>query len=197
MLHRLATGDPSPACGGRCRQAEGGSNKLYARSNLTDLSPRILNVRHCSSSRAPKRDHDEWLVRWMVGWSGSRAGSGPKYRGMGRFADQAAINARGARCGVLQRGKAAHIRGRERWAMPGRPGCQAAHAFRDAARDAPEPGYHKPKTPIGWRGESLICLRTDRCGDQTSPAPLTPSSTRGGNAGGRFRTSNGTQSHPR
>jgi hypothetical protein len=40
--------------------------------------------------------------------------------------------------------------------MPGRPGCQAVRAFRDAARDAPEPGYHKPKTPIGRRGESLI-----------------------------------------
>ena len=67
-------------------------------------------------------------------------------------------------------------------------GGQGPHASRDAARDAPEPRYHKPKTPIGRRGASLICLRTDRCGDQTSPAPLTPSSTRGGNAGGRFVT---------
>ena len=68
-------------------------------------------------------------------------------------------------------------------------GGQGPHASRDAARDAPEPRYHKPKTPIGRRGASLICLRTDRCGDQTSPAPLTSPSTRGGNAGGRFVTS--------
>ncbi len=33
---------------------------------------------------------------------------------------------------------------------------QAAHASGDAARDAPGLRYHKPKTPIGRRGESLI-----------------------------------------
>ena len=123
---------------------------------LTDLSPRLQPVRISPSSRAPKRDHDEWLVRGMVGWFGSRAGSGLKYLGMGQFAGQAAAKRMGRPMWGAPGGKAAHIRGRERWAMPGRPGCQAAHAFRDAARDAPEPGYHKPKTPIGRRGESLI-----------------------------------------
>ena len=42
--------------------------------------------------------------------------------------------------------------------MPGRPGRQATHAFRDAARDAPGSRYHKPKTPIGRRGESLMIV---------------------------------------
>ena len=42
----------------------------------------------------------------------------------------------------------------------------------DAARDAPGPGYHKPKIPIGRRGASLICLRTNRVGARASPAPL-------------------------
>ena len=107
--------NPSLACGGRCRQAEGGSNKLFAGSTPYRLIPALPRREMMIPSRAPKRDHDEWLVRWEVGWSGSRAGSGPKYRGMGRFADQAAINARGARCGVLQGGKAARIRGRGRW----------------------------------------------------------------------------------
>ena len=56
--------------------------------------------------------------------------------------------------------------------MPGRPGCQAAQAPRDAARDAPELRYHKPKTPIGRRGESLIIVADYPREEQASPAPL-------------------------
>ena len=73
--------------------------------------------------------------------------------------------------------------------MPGRPGCQAAHAFRDAARDAPEPGYHKPKNQPAGEARASYCLRTNRVGAQASPAPLHYQSTRGGNAGGGFVTS--------
>ena len=49
---------------------------------------------------------------------------------------------------------------------------QAAQAFRDAARDAPEPWYHKPKTPIGRRGESLNIVADYPREDRASPAPL-------------------------
>ena len=65
-------------------------------------------------------------------------------------------------------------------------GCPVAGhpCSRDVARDAPGSRYHKPKTPIGRRGESLICLRTSRVGAIASPAPLHCPPTRGGNACG-------------
>ena len=44
----------------------------------------------------------------------------------------------------------------------GRTLLQGMHVSGDAARDAPGLRYHKPKTPIGRRGESLIHLRTTR-----------------------------------
>ena len=114
------------------------------------------------SSRAPKRDHDEWLVRWEVGWFGSRPGPGRKYLGMGRFAGQAAGNARGARCGAPQGAGPPRMRWPGEVVMRVDARSPAAHAPRDAARDAPGPWYHKPKTPIGRRGASLIQLRTTR-----------------------------------
>jgi hypothetical protein len=71
--------------------------------------------------------------------------------------------------------------------MPGRPGCQAAHAFRDAARDAPGPGTISPKPRSAGEARASYCLRTNRVGAIASPAPLHYPSTRGGNAGGGFR----------
>ena len=74
------------------------------------------------------------------------------------------------------------------WGAPGGRGCahtwpgkvaiqadaggQGPHALRDAARDAPEPRYHKPKTPIGRRGESLIIVADQplRGSDLAGPA---------------------------
>ena len=57
--------------------------------------------------------------------------------------------------------------------MTGECRSPAAHVLRDAARDAPEPGYHKPKTPIGRRGESLIiCGLPARGSDLAGPASL-------------------------
>ena len=43
------------------------------------------------------------------------------------------------------------------------------HRSRDAARDAPEPSCHKPKTPIGRRGVSLIHSADYRYGANASP----------------------------
>ena len=139
----------------------------------TNLSPRIPPVRFSPSSRAPKRDHDEWLVRWEVGWFGSRSGPGQKYRGMGQFAGQAAANARGARCRALQGARSPCIRRLGEVVNVG--GCPVTGhpCSRDAARDAPELRYHKPKTPIGRRGESLIhCCGLPASGLEASPAPL-------------------------
>ena len=36
------------------------------------------------------------------------------------------------------------------------PDARSRQVLRDAARDAPEPSCHTPKTPIGRRGVSLI-----------------------------------------
>ena len=155
---------------------------------LTDLSPRLQPVRISPSSRAPKRDHDEWLVRWMVGWFGSRAGSGLKYLGMGQFAGQAAAKRTGRPMQGAPGGEAAMRK------AAGRGGqCRVARVARPPMLSAmrhgmlPSPGTISPKPRSAGEARASYCLRTNRVGAIASPAPLHYPSTRGGNAGGGFR----------
>ena len=122
--------DPSPVYEGRCRQAEGGSNKINALREISSgLIPAPPPRANLPLSRAPKRDHDEWLVRWMVGWFGSRSGPGLKYLGMGQFAGQAAANARGVRCRALQGARPPCIRRPGEVGNAGSPGLSGHPCF--------------------------------------------------------------------
>ncbi len=123
--------------------------------NLILLTPKPL---HSPPSAAPKRDHDEWLVWWRLGGSAvvpaqvqsTSAGSGSPV--------DAASNARQAaepaRVEAATQGGGRH--GFATGCMPG--GYQAYTVRSDAARDAPGPTCHKPKTPIGRRGVSLTYI---------------------------------------
>jgi hypothetical protein len=110
-------------------------------------------------SRAPKRDHDEWLVRWMVGWFGSRSGPGLKYLGMGQFAGQAAVNARGVRCRAFQGARPPCIRRLEEVGNAGSPGLSGrprSTAMRHGM--LPSPGTISPKTSRPARREPhIVC----------------------------------------
>ena len=106
-----------------------------------------------------------WCV-WRSGGAGSLA-SGLKYRGMGRFAGQAAAHAGGVRYGTLQGARLPRIRRPGEVAMRVDSRSQAARVPGDAARDAPGLRCHKPKTPIGRRGESLMFF----CGLTASGQP--------------------------
>ena len=96
------------------------------------------------------------------------------------------------------------------WGIPVRQGCAhtqpgkvamrvdsrstATHAFRDVARDAPGSRYHKPKTPIGRRGESLFFCGLTASGRKPRRPRFDYSSTRGRKAGGGFVASVATSS---
>jgi len=109
------------------------------------------------SSRAPKRDHDEWLVRGRLGGPGVVPGQAES---TSAWASSLAKPLQTH--GVLDVGHSSEARLRTYAAGEGGDAVDsrstATHAFRDVARDAPGSRYHKPKTPIGRRGESLICF---------------------------------------
>ena len=129
-----------------------------SRRQLTDLSPLLQPMRISPLSRAPKRDHDEWLVRWMVGWFGSRAGPGLKYLGMGQFAGQAAAKRMGRPMQGAPGGKAAMHK------AAGRGGqCRVARVVRPPMLSAmrhgmlPGPGTISPKTSRPARYDPHYC----------------------------------------
>ena len=135
-----------PLAGEGAGRRKGGATNPTPDQSLTDLSPRFLNVRDSKLSRAPKRDHDEWLVRWMVGWSGSRSGPGLKYLGMGQFAGQAAAKRTGRPMQGAPGGKAAMHK------AAGKGGqCRVARVARPPMLSAmrhgmlPSPGTISPK----------------------------------------------------
>jgi hypothetical protein len=168
---------------------KGGATNSTSNQRLRKLSPRFGTVRDSKLSRAPKRDHDEWLVRWMVGWFGSRSGPGLKYLGMGHFGGQAAVNARDVRCRAFQGARPPCIRRLEEVGnagSPGLPGRPRSTAMRHGM--LPSPGTISPKPRSAGEARASYCLRTTRVGAIASPAPLHYPSTRGGNAGGRFAT---------
>lgn len=124
-----------------------GGNKINALREISSgLIPAPPPRANLPSSRAPKRDHDEWLVRWMVGWFGSRAGSGLKYLGMGQFAGQAAAKRTGRPMQGVPGGEAAMHK------AAGRGGqCRVARVVRPPMLSAmrhgmlPSPGTISPK----------------------------------------------------
>ena len=106
-----------------------------------------------------------------VGWGGSRVAPGRKHDGMIRFAGDAATNAGAIR---MQGGSGDKAATHEAAAEAGRCGgfrtLAAGMILRDAARDAPEPPCHRPKTPIGRRGVSLTYIADYPRGANASPA---------------------------
>ena len=106
-----------------------------------------------------------------IGWGGSRAAPGRKHDGMIRFAEDAATNAGAIR---MQGGSGDQAATHEAAAKAGRDGGFQPFVSRqvpsDAARDAPEPSCHTPKTPIGRRGASLTYTADYPRGANASPA---------------------------
>ena len=141
---------------------------------VTDLSPHSPPMRILPPSAAPKRDHDEWLVRWRPG--GLRvaavqaetitARTGSPVKPLSR---EGSSDAELPKERSLARMSRAGATSRRCW----HPAAdRAAHRSRDAAGDAPRPWWHRPKTPAGRRGVSLFHLRTTRVGANASPVPL-------------------------
>ena len=122
--------------------------------NLEQLIPAPPPRATLPSPAAPKRDHDEWLVWWGLG-GGRVAGLQAQSTTVGAGSPAEPLTTHGALDVGRFRGRGcAHTRpGEVVTRVDSR--SQAAHAPRDAARDAPAPWCHKPKTPIGRRGESL------------------------------------------
>ena len=108
-----------------------------------------------------------------VGWCGV-ARIRPKASRLGPVRRLSRYQRTGWSMGPVQRARSPRIRRPGRWAIAGHPNCQATHAPRDAARDAPALWCHKPKTPIGRRGASLITIADDplRGSDLAGPASL-------------------------
>jgi len=111
----------------------------------------------------------------MVGWMVGRRCPGRKQVGMIRFAGDAASNARGGSMRDRSRRPGRHAWGgrRDRARQDLRSAlCNGLHGLRDAARDAPGPACHTPKTPVGRRGASLVSFADYPRGASASPAPL-------------------------
>jgi hypothetical protein len=121
------------------------------------------------SSAAPKRDHDEWLVRWRLGGAGSLA-SGPSQSRYGQF-----LSFGTSRVSPVPNGA-----GGSNPANRSDPtgGCDHVGPKR------PVSAATKPKTPAGRRGASLIYLRTTAPGLKPRRPRFTCPPTRGGDAGG-------------
>ena len=120
------------------------------------------------------------------GWcGGDRVGCGslqfrrkPSRQGPVRRSSR--YHARATRCGVAQGTKpGTHEPGGSKetrcWHSGRRLSC---HRSRDAAGDAPRPWWHRPKTPAGRRGVSLIHLRTTATGQTPRRSRFVPSRER-------------------
>ncbi len=115
-------------------------------------------------SAAPKRDHDEWLVRGRPGGAGVAPCQAESTSGASRFAGDAATERDGGAMPAPPRIGSCRARAAGRGSRDGPKGSLPAKTLRsrDAARDAPGPSCHTPKTPAGRRGASLFQLRTTR-----------------------------------
>ena len=176
------------ACGTHWVPAFAGMTSSVLHHRRPDLSPLSHPRSILPSSAAPKRDHDEWLVR-------RRLGGLAVVPAQARVAAGCAVACPAAVAPRTARGRGDHPRsstssphgGEE---LPARKRPVWRHSVdlargdkipgrRMAPGKSPDPLRIKPKTPIGRRGVSLISLRTTRVGAYASPAPLHSLKVRG------------------
>ena len=119
-----------------------------------------------------------WCSGDRVGWQSCCLRRKPSRQGPVRRSSR--YHARAALCGAAQGAKpGTHEPGGSKetrcWHSGRRPSC---HRSRDAAGDAPRPWWHRPKTPAGRRGVSLIHCGLPHRGKRLA-GPASSSSTRG------------------
>ncbi len=130
----------------------------------TRLIPAASPCATLPPSAAPKRDHDEWLVRGRPGGGRVAVIQAESTSGMTRFAGDAATERDGGAMPAPPRIGSCRARAAGRSSRDGPKGSLPAKTLRsrDAARDAPGPSCHTPKIPAGRRGGRLVHLRTTR-----------------------------------